>query len=178
MKNFQVLARGTSHLRVQTPTPTPTPPPTCDPATKPNNNTCECRDNPIVGQPPYWDCHCFYTGEGHVQVGVGANYHTYPGSPGYGGCDSFSNRINNGGDCCVCAITNCPEGSTLNWQTCQCETPGGSSGGTGGGGGGGNPAIYRRDCVDYYWVHFVSYDNGETWEYANDETYAGCFYVY
>jgi len=36
---------------------------------------------------------------------------------------------------------------------------------------------YRRDCVDYYWVWYVSYDGGKTWEATGQTEYAGCFYA-
>lgn len=112
--------------------------------------------------------------------GEGANYHLFPGSPGIGGCDSSHNRMNNGGDCCVCAITTCPEGTSLNWGTCECRADGG--GDTGGSSGGNDPnpppIAYKQECVDYYWVHFVSYDGGQTWQYDDRETYAGCYYLY
>ncbi|HSP62757.1 MAG TPA: hypothetical protein VLQ90_07240 [Pyrinomonadaceae bacterium] len=43
-------------------------------------------------------------------------------------------------------------------------------------GGGGAPIEYTQ-CIDYYWVHYVSYDGGNTWYYADNEEYAGCFYM-
>jgi RHS repeat-associated protein len=49
---------------------------------------------------------------------------------------------------------------------------------TGGGGptdtGGGNPGGGGPPCTPYYWVFFVSYDGGETWE-LTDISYAGCW---
>ena len=36
---------------------------------------------------------------------------------------------------------------------------------------------YKRDCVDYYWVEYVSYDGGKTWQPTGQVEYAGCFYV-
>lgn len=40
------------------------------------------------------------------------------------------------------------------------------------------PEEYTRECVDYYWVWFVSYDGGRTWRPTGRVEYAGCFYVY
>ena len=39
------------------------------------------------------------------------------------------------------------------------------------------PILEKDDCVDYYYVHFVSYDGGQTWHYDDRETYAGCYYI-
>lgn len=145
------------------PSPSPSPEPTCDPATKPNNTNCICDTS--VGS-PQWLCFC--------SAGVAANYLQYPGAAG--GCDQ-SKTHNNGSNCCVCNVQTCPDGSAPDTYSCQCPTP------TPGGGGpdpnpNPNPAIYKQDCVDYYWVHFVSYDGGQTWSYADNETYAGCYYEY
>ncbi len=35
-----------------------------------------------------------------------------------------------------------------------------------------------RECVDYYWVWFVSYDGGRTWNPTGQVEYAGCYYAY
>jgi len=43
--------------------------------------------------------------------------------------------------------------------------------------GGDGGTAYYRGCVDYYWVWFVSYDGGVTWEATGEWEYAGCFYV-
>lgn len=40
------------------------------------------------------------------------------------------------------------------------------------------PAEYTRECVDYYWVWFVSYDGGRTWNPTGQVEYAGCYYAY
>jgi len=40
------------------------------------------------------------------------------------------------------------------------------------------PAEYTRECVDYYWVWFVSYDGGKTWQPTGQVEYAGCLFVY
>ena len=37
---------------------------------------------------------------------------------------------------------------------------------------------YKRDCIDYYWVWFVSYDGGRTWQPTGQVEYAGCFLAY
>jgi len=37
--------------------------------------------------------------------------------------------------------------------------------------------LEKDTCVDFYFVHFVSYDGGNTWNYADDEVYAGCYYI-
>jgi hypothetical protein len=121
---------------------------------------------------PRWVCFCL--------EGVATNYFLYPGSVG-SGCDQ-SKTHNNGSDCCVCNVQTCPDGSAPDKYTCECPTPTPD----GGGGGGGapppdpspEPVLDHRECVDYYWVHFVSYDGGQTWSYADNETYAGCFYEY
>jgi hypothetical protein len=110
-----------------------------------------------------------------------------------GNCPYYSDKING---CCVCQQRN-PECSGYApdciWveHLCDCynmygrcgdPTPTPTPGGGGDPGGGTdpntNPAIYKRECVDYYWVHFVSYDGGQTWYYNDNETYAGCFYEY
>jgi hypothetical protein len=36
---------------------------------------------------------------------------------------------------------------------------------------------YQRNCVEYYWVWYVSYDGGKTWEPTGQVEYAGCYYV-
>jgi hypothetical protein len=36
---------------------------------------------------------------------------------------------------------------------------------------------FKRDCVDYYWVWYVSYDGGRTWQPTGESAYAGCFYA-
>ena len=144
-----------------TPTPTPSPEPICDPATKPNPSChCESYGGTVT---PHWLCLCL--------DGVAANYLSYSG-----GCDQ-SKTHNNGSDCCVCNVQTCPDGSAPDKYTCECPTP------TPDGGSGGappdpnpQPLLDHRECVDYYWVHFTSYDGGQTWSYADNETYAGCFY--
>ncbi len=36
---------------------------------------------------------------------------------------------------------------------------------------------YSKQCVEYYWVWYVSYDGGKTWEPTGQVEYAGCYYV-
>ena len=36
---------------------------------------------------------------------------------------------------------------------------------------------YKQDCIDYYYVWFVSYDGGKTWYPTGLVEYAGCFYA-
>jgi len=117
-----------------TPTPTPTPEPTCDPATKPNNTNCICSTTPLPdgGVTTQWYCFCSLPSDFGPVSGQPANYQTYPGTPGYGGCPP--NMYNNGSDCCACIDTTCPDGSTPNRQTCQCPTPTPTPSGGGGGG--------------------------------------------
>jgi hypothetical protein len=38
--------------------------------------------------------------------------------------------------------------------------------------------VQYKECVDYYWVWFVSYDGGKTWQPTGEVEYAGCYYVY
>ncbi len=40
------------------------------------------------------------------------------------------------------------------------------------------PAEYTRECIDHYWVWFVSYDGGRTWNPTGQVEYAGCYYAY
>ena len=41
------------------------------------------------------------------------------------------------------------------------------------------PAEYtKRECIDYWWVWFVSYDGGKTWRPTGQVDYAGCYYMY
>jgi hypothetical protein len=152
------------------PSPSPSPAPTCDPSTKPNSSNCTC----VPAIPPfsdaYWDCRC--------SAGEAANYTKFPGSPGWGGCDP-NKSYNNGGDCCVCYQQTCPDGSTPNKYSCACPTPialltvGGGDNiypQTGGGGNGSEP-----QCTNYYWVWYISYDGGATWEPTGEVEDAGCW---
>lgn len=80
------------------------------------------------------------------------------------------------------ASSDCPEGTHLDNGVCNCvpnDRGGDTGGGDSGGSGGGNPPpiAYKRECVDYVWVHFISYDGGESWTYDDRESYAGCYYV-
>lgn len=43
--------------------------------------------------------------------------------------------------------------------------------------GGGGDGLLKLECIDYYWVHFMSYDGGNTWSYADNEEYAGCLFL-
>jgi hypothetical protein len=36
---------------------------------------------------------------------------------------------------------------------------------------------YAQACVDYYWVWYVSYDGGVTWQPTGQVEYAGCFHL-
>ena len=36
---------------------------------------------------------------------------------------------------------------------------------------------YLQACVDYYWVWYVSYDGGVTWQPTGEVEYAGCFHL-
>ena len=161
-----------------TPTPSPSPSPTCDPATKPNNTNCYCDTNPISGS-PQWSCLCSYTDSlGIPNLGIPANYLQNPGPQGSGGCPGFS--VNNGGDCCICTLSSsdCPEGTHLDNQVCNCIANTGGDDGSGGGGGSDPPPVeYTRECIDFVWVHFVSYDGGNSWHYDDRESYGGCFYI-
>jgi len=151
-----------------TPTPTPTPEPTCNPATKPNNTNCVCgiTYGPLGSATAEWGCAC--TG------GTAANYPQFPGTQGYGGCPQ--GKYNNGSDCCICIVQNCPDGSPVNSSTCQCPTPtpnptatpanGGGGGYEGGGDGGGY-------CTEYFWVWYVWINNH--WVLTGDRDYAGCW---
>lgn len=38
------------------------------------------------------------------------------------------------------------------------------------------PEEFTRECIDYYWVWFVSYDGGQTWQPTGQVEYAGCYY--
>lgn len=40
------------------------------------------------------------------------------------------------------------------------------------------PAEYIQECIDYYWVWFVSYDGGRTWQPTGHVEYAGCFFMH
>jgi hypothetical protein len=152
-------------------TPTPTPEPTCNPATKPNNSNCHCNTALAVANlgPAFWDC-----GQG-CSGAIGADY-TKPEYSSNRGCPP--NKYNDR-DCCRCIVSTC-DGQPVDPSTCECPSP--SPTPAAGGGGPGDPSpyppMYHRDCVDYYWVHFLSYDGGQTWQYADNEEYAGCFYVY
>ena len=151
-------------------TPTPTPEPTCDPATKPNNTNCICTQSPVIGGQPFWYCGIGCNGA------TGADY-TKPEYSSNRGCPS--NKYNDG-DCCRCLVSTCGDGQPVDPSNCECPSP--SPTPTNGGGGPGDPSPYAPmdhvDCVDYYWVHFVSYDGGQTWNYDDRESYAGCFYEY
>jgi hypothetical protein len=158
------------------PTPNPDVSPVCNPATKPNNDNCNCVPPIVPGGEPFWYCFC--------SGGVPADYIRFPGTIGWAGCDPNKSANNHTG-CCICNQQQCPDGSTATWN-CECPTPtptpdGGGGGGEGGGGGGdpnSPPAAYTRECIDYVWVHFVSYDGGQTWHYDDRESYAGCYYIY
>ena len=124
-----------------------------------------------------WACGCEDGSEG-------ANYQN-PNLAGNYGCPPNKYNPGDGSDCCVCvAQPNCSENCTWDPFYCRCIDLVGNECGSGSGsdGGGGDPnsdpATYKWDCVDYYWVHFKSYDGGQSWQYADDEQYAGCFYVY
>lgn len=152
-----------------TPSPTPTPTPTPTPSPSPTSTPC----------PPG----SFYPDQN-------------------GNCPLYANKING---CCVCQErnTDCSRfgqgqhatgGDYCFWveHLCDCYNiegrcaenprpsptatptvapqPGGGGGGNEGGGGHGIPG-----CTDYYWVWYVSYDNGETWEPTGEEEYAGCW---
>jgi hypothetical protein len=74
----------------------------------------------------------------------------------------------------------CGVGWTVLWNSIQCQWDCLPPQPDPGGGGPGDPSpqpIEMRQCVDYYWVHFTSYDGGQTWYYADNEEYAGCFYI-
>jgi RHS repeat-associated protein len=58
-----------------------------------------------------------------------------------------------------------------NLQITRPSPTGGGGGGGGESGGGGGGGYY---CTPYYWVYFVSYDGGRTWE-LTDVSYAGCW---
>jgi len=71
-----------------------------------------------------------------------------------------------------------PPVNTYNCQiwdpnTCTCSQ---YVGGGGGGGGYEGDNTYDAGCTNYYWVWFVSYDGGKTWEATGEVDYAGCFY--
>ncbi|HJQ33284.1 MAG TPA: hypothetical protein VJ866_13940 [Pyrinomonadaceae bacterium] len=59
-------------------------------------------------------------------------------------------------------------GGTWNEAACSCNAQ------YGGGGGGGDPGYYDSYCTPYYWVYYVSWDGGKTWDIVNVE-YAGCW---
>jgi hypothetical protein len=139
-----------------TPTPTPTAPP-CDPATKPNNTNCICDTTPyiIAGAPPQWSCFC--------SAGTAANRLAYGSNQG---CEP--NKHNNGSECCVCIVQECPDGSTPNKTTCECPTPTPEDPGP----------FYQARCVDYYYVWFVSYDGGYSWTPTGRVEYSGCYLIF
>lgn len=59
-------------------------------------------------------------------------------------------------------------------NTCTCsQYSGGGGGGYEGDYGGGG--YYDPGCTDYYWVWYVSYDGGQTWEPTGEIEYAGCY---
>ena len=155
-----------------TPTETPTPEPVCDPATKPNNSNCSCVAPLIPGQSAQWSCFCWVTGQsGFPVAGVPANYPLHGQTQG--GCPI--NMVNNGSNCCVCIVNTCPNGSRPNSQTCECPSP--------------TPTpLYRGEynyhafnygydgyCTPYFWVWYVSYDGGATWQETGESEYAGCW---
>ena len=37
------------------------------------------------------------------------------------------------------------------------------------------PEEYTQECIDFYWVWFVSYDGGRTWQPTGRVEYAGCY---
>ena len=108
-----------------------------------------------------------------------------------GNCPTYASKVNG---CCICQqTTDCsnfgqgtwPDGSPYCiWveHLCDCynidgpcrdyprppETPTPTPDGDNGG------PIYDRDCIDYYYVYFVSFDGGNTWYYDHSE-YAGCW---
>lgn len=110
-----------------------------------------------------------------------------------GDCPTYASKING---CCVCQErnTDCARfgqgflgGSPYCiWveQLCDCYNvdgkcsenprPSPTPTPTPGGGGGGYP-IYYYNCTQYYWVWYVSYDGGETWQETGQVDYAGCW---
>ena len=164
---------GYSPTPTPTPTPSPSPSPTCDPNTRPNNTNCQCTRD--INGDPAWACGCADGSEFADYVRYTQNY----------GCPP--NKYNDG-ECCQCLeVVTCDSGCSWDPYFCRCVdsvgTPCGSPtpGGGGDPGGGSDPnaysTTYERDCVDYYWVWFVSYDGGHTWYATGQTEYAGCFYM-
>jgi hypothetical protein len=79
--------------------------------------------------------------------------------------DTTSGRTDPGG--CDTATSN----QTLGTPVRPLIDPGGGGGGGDLGGGGGG---YYEPCTPYYWYHYESWDDGQTWDLV-DISYAGCW---
>lgn len=155
-------------------TPSPSPTPTPSPSPTPTHTPCpyalpsECpggvpRDPCTNPDPP---------------PAPGATPNTNPD-----GCP-FGYRFNNGACCVPIACPqptptppSCGEGEAsifsgppiCQWSDCFTLLPNPSPSPTS------ESPEYKHDCVDYYWVWYVSYDGGKTWEQTGQFDYAGCF---
>lgn len=145
-----------------TPPPSPTPTPTPTPISTPTPESCPSACSDPSAAFPADEC-------ANPEIfGVTDN-----------GCPLGYHRSG----CCI--VNTCPEptptppicNGTLFWfpapscsWLCVSQVPSG--------GGGGDP-IYPENpggsnCTPYFWVWYISYDNGETWQIA-DISYAGCW---
>ena len=156
-----------------TPTPSPSPTPTPSPSPTPTPVPCPFA---LPSQCP---------------GGVPRDPCTNPDPPGTqnpnpDGCP-FGYQVRNGACCVPIACPQptptqpfCPDGEAslfngppiCTWSDCFTLLPNSTPTPTPS-----NNVEFKRDCVDYYWVWYVSYDGGKTWQATGEVAYAGCFYA-
>jgi len=108
-------------------------------------------------------------------------------NPNPDGCP-FGYQVSNGACCVPIACPqptptppSCPEGETslfdgppiCAWSDCFVLLPGPTPTPT----PTSETVEFKRDCVEYYWVWYVSYDGGKTWQPTGQVDYAGCLYA-
>lgn len=167
---IEITACGTSPSPSPSPTPTPSPSPTPTPTPCPFALPSECpggvpRDPCTNPDPP-------------PAPGATPN-------PNPDGCP-FGYQVSNGACCTPIACPqptptppSCPEGETslfdgppiCAWSDCFTLLPDPTPTPTP------ETVEFKRDCVEYYWVWYVSYDGGKTWQPTGQVDYAGCFYA-
>ena len=143
-----------------TPTPTPTPTPKPSPTPRPSPTPTPC---PGGYFDPDQNGDCPYNANKVNGCCLCKQRKT--------DCSSFGQgKWPNGGDYCVWVESLC---DCYNIDGLCADNPRPTP--TPDGAGGAENPQYRWDCVDYWWVNFVSYDGGQTWYYADNETYAGTY---
>jgi hypothetical protein len=103
-------------------------------------------------------------------------------------CDNANARDNAYGPCSANAQTDCANnGGIFEVSDCTCRSLNGGGGtdcsiypsapGCGGGSGGWSPDYPGGGCTSYYWVQYLSYDGGRTWQVDPMwiPMYAGCW---